>query len=234
MADGELEQQLRIANLEGLLELSRQRVEALEASDTTLRLEVARLAEEARRGREEMRSAAVAIVESYPVFIDDHSRRAALLAVAARLKAIPLEAAPLRAELEAARAQNSQLIVDHGRMQAEWVAKADGWRERAQTAQRERNDAQARVAELERQVADHEAADDVAGAAVAMVGVEHGKLLERAEKAEAALSELREALESAWAAVGDRLLAKGPLSKEYAGNVTKKITAALERSKEAA
>lgn len=43
-----------------------------------------------------------------------------------------------------------------------------------------------------------------------------------------ALVEAKEALEQVWAAIGDRLLGKGPLSKEYAHGVTQKVNAALE------
>lgn len=44
---------------------------------------------------------------------------------------------------------------------------------------------------------------------------------------EAQCAAMREALESLWAAVGDRLLAKGPLSREYANSVQSGIKAAL-------
>jgi len=40
--------------------------------------------------------------------------------------------------------------------------------------------------------------------------------------------DLREALESVKAAIGDRLLAKGPLSKEYANSVLTKIEEVLK------
>lgn len=75
---------------------------------------------------------------------------------------------------------------------------------------------------------------DEARAALAMA--EHAKInlagtlcfhRDRADAAEAQVAALRAALEDVWAAIGDRLLARGPLSKEYAGSVTAKVTAAL-------
>lgn len=53
--------------------------------------------------------------------------------------------------------------------------------------------------------------------------VEARELLEAAEQA----------MDQAWAAVGDRLLARGPLSKEYAHAATGRLDEALRRIREA-
>ena len=56
----------------------------------------------------------------------------------------------------------------------------------------------------------------------------HTTLAER-DAARAETKRLRAVLEDVWAAIGDRLLAEGPLSKEYAHSVSAKVTAALGR-----
>jgi len=48
-----------------------------------------------------------------------------------------------------------------------------------------------------------------------------------------ALRESRNALDSLWAAVGDRLLAKGPLSLEYGQSVSRQIREARDRAERA-
>lgn len=52
-------------------------------------------------------------------------------------------------------------------------------------------------------------------------------------KWKALAGELAETLDDVWAAIGDRLLARQPLSKEYAGSVSKKVRAALAKFEEA-
>jgi len=52
------------------------------------------------------------------------------------------------------------------------------------------------------------------------------------EKLKSRIEKLRGALETLWAAVGDRFLAKQPLSKAYAQSVSSEITKALAADKE--
>lgn len=58
-------------------------------------------------------------------------------------------------------------------------------------------------------------------------------LVEALEEAKALLAEAEQAMDHAWAAVGDRLLARGPLSKEYAHAATSRLDEARRRIREA-
>lgn len=131
----------------------------------------------------------------------------------------------------------ARVAVDRGRFLATTRALEAATAEAARLRDEQREGAAAVIAaQLVERAAQDRAAKMVAERDAARDKVERvieGSAAREAEltAARATVTELATALESVWAAIGDRLLGRGPLSRAYANDVQREVTAALEKAK---